>query len=237
MADGDGGAASGSLSRSLLASMAHELRGGLNVCVMWLDLLELKASQPDALQQAVEVMRRNLKNQATLIRELDDIAQMLSTGIELECRNLDLASVLGGTASAWSSAAAGRDLRLDAGSATGPGLRVEADPERLLQALNYGFENALLSTPAGGAIGIRLRRVDDTAEIAIKDTGIGLQPEQSAGFFRNPLEGPRRQKALGLHLVIAQHLVERHGGSIDIQSDGPEHGCTLTFRLPAVDQP
>src|SRR5690606_2820498 len=132
-------------------------RGPLNVCSMWLELLELNAERPDEVRKAAQVMRRNIAHQAKLIRELDDVARLLGGGIELEPTTVDLAALLRGACDRWRATAAERGVGfvddLDA-----PGTLVEADEERLLQALGYCVDNALAATPAGGRVTVRLRR-------------------------------------------------------------------------------
>lgn len=220
---------------ALLGALAHELRGPLNVCSMWLELLELNAERPDEVRKAAEVMRRNLAQQAKLIRELDDVARLLGGGIELDKATVDLAALLRGACGRWRAAAAERAVgvvdNLDAGATP-----VEGDEERLLQALGYCFDNALAATPAGGRVTVRLGRGDDHADCTISDTGEGLDPAERDRFFAAPLSGPRRQKGHGLRLVIARHIIGRHGGSLTIASAGAAHGCTLTVRLPLRGQ-
>ncbi len=221
----------GADAEALLASFAHELRGPLNVCVMWLELLALKAEQPAEVRKAAEVMRRNLSQQAGLIRELDDIARMLGGGMELEVAATDLGRLLTPAAEGWRRAAAERGVAFSAALPAEP-VEVEADAERLLQACGYWFENALAATPSGGRIALAVERRNGAAEIRFSDDGAGLEPREAERFFAAPLEGPRRQKALGLRVVIGQYLIVRHGGDVNLTSAGPDTGCTWTARIP-----
>ena len=219
-------------AEALLGSFAHELRGPLNVCVMWLELLTLKAGDPQEVHKAVAVMRRNLAQQASLIRELDDIGRMLGGGIELELAPVDLTALLARAADGWRATGAEQGVELARRLPAGPML-VDADSERLLQAFGYWFENALAATTRnGGRIELTLDRVGDEAEIRFEDNGVGLTEADAAQFFTTPLEGARRQKTLGLRVVIGKHLLARHGGSVGVASAGVDAGCTWTARLP-----
>src|SRR5690606_10250444 len=167
---------------ALLGSFAHELRGPLNVCVMWLDLLELKASQAAEVLKAAEVMRRNLAQQAALLRELDDIGHILGGGIELETREVDLRDLVGRAVGGWREAAAPREIEL-VERLPDREVPIDADPERLLQAFGYWIENAIAATPRGGRIEVRVDVAADSAETTIADNGTGLAPGEATRFF------------------------------------------------------
>ena len=115
------------------------------------------------------------------------------------------------------------------------GVTAQGDRERLRQVLLALMDNALKYTPPGGRIDLRLEFEDNTATIAVSDTGLGIQAEHLPHVFDRfyRVDAARREPGgSGLGLSIAKALVEAHRGSISLESpDGS--GVTATIRLTA----
>jgi signal transduction histidine kinase len=108
---------------------------------------------------------------------------------------------------------------------------VKADAALLEQLLNSLLANALDAMPAGGrlAIGIRAGARNKTVEIAIRDTGIGIAPDQLSEVFK-PFR-TNKPKGLGMGLALARRIMRRFGGTIAIESEvGMGSTITLLFR-------
>ena len=120
-------------------------------------------------------------------------------------------------------------------------LWVLADPARLQQIVSNLLVNAVKYTPDGGQISIRASREGNQVAIAVKDNGIGLSPQmqtQVFDLFTQAEQGiERAQGGLGIGLTLVRRLVERHGGSVSVTSDGPQRGSEFTVRLPAIEPP
>ena len=214
----DAGTAGGPGSRAtdaFLSSLSHDLRSPLNACVMWLDVLAL-APQPDKLTQAVDAIRRNLARQTRLVNDLNDAAKISSGGLEVRLEPLDLVALLKRHIDAWQLLAIGRQLtlqhRIEPAAAY-----IEADPDRLSQALNQLLENAVASTPAGGRVELRVRSSNDACIVEIEDTGVGLSAEDAANLATPLWRSPANLKTrpgLGLGLAVAHHLTHQQGGTL-----------------------
>ena len=110
---------------------------------------------------------------------------------------------------------------------------MDADPERVLQILDNLLSNALNYTERG-SITISVRPDAAHALIAIRDTGIGINPSEIDALF-NPLhqtEEGQRVGGLGLGLSLVKRLVELHGGTVELRSEGRGEGSEITFTLP-----
>jgi CheY-like chemotaxis protein len=125
-------------------------------------------------------------------------------------------------------------------------LRVAGDPDRLQQIVWNLVSNAIKFTPSGGRIEIRLRSVEEVAELSVRDNGQGIAASFLPYVFERfrQMDGStvRRQGGLGLGLSIARHLAEAHGGTVVAESAGPGKGATFYLRLPlqpiaAADEP
>lgn len=223
---------------AFLSALSHELRSPLNACVMWLDVLAL-APQPDKLTKAVEAIKRNLARQTRLVNDLNDAAKISSRGLEVRPEPLDVVALVNRNLDAWQLLAIGKQLSLHASIEPASAI-VTADPERLLQALNHLIENAVVSTPAGGRVDLRVRRGEGVCSIEIEDTGAALSAEDSANLFV-PLwrsaASAKTRPGIGLGLAVAHHLIVRHGGSLTATSEGQGARLTLTLPLASYGDP
>ena len=110
------------------------------------------------------------------------------------------------------------------------------DPTRVEQILVNLITNAAKYTPKGGQITVRAFREEEQVMMRVKDTGIGIPPDMIGRVFElftqvNP-SIDRSQGGLGIGLSIVRRLVEMHGGSVSVASDGAGKGSEFTVRLP-----
>ena len=113
---------------------------------------------------------------------------------------------------------------------------VQGDPDRLKQLVVILIDNAIKYTAAGGRVDVSLRRSGDGATIEIRDTGVGIAPEDLPRvferFYRADPARSRDAGGTGLGLPIARWIVEEHGGTVELASV-LGHGTTATVRIPA----
>jgi signal transduction histidine kinase len=108
------------------------------------------------------------------------------------------------------------------------------DPGRFDQMLTNLLSNALKYSLAGGEVRVSVRRVEQMAEVAVSDQGIGMSPAEQARLFQPFMRGERaraRAGGSGLGLYITAQIVRHHGGTISVQSE-PGVGTTIALRLP-----
>jgi signal transduction histidine kinase len=217
-----------------LAMVSHELRTPLNAMLGWVTLLNSGKLDKDAQGRALEVIERNARAQAQLIDDLLDIARVVSGNLRLELRPVDLAQVVEKALEAMYPAAQAKSIAV-ASDLDRP-VETAGDPDRLQQVVSNLLSNAVKFTPEGGSVEVRLQRQGPEARITVRDSGRGISPELLPHVFerfRQGEEGPgRRQGGLGLGLAIALHLVERHGGTIRVESPGEGLGTAFTVCLP-----
>ncbi|MBK9999451.1 MAG: ATP-binding protein [Nitrospira sp.] len=104
--------------------------------------------------------------------------------------------------------------------------------------VDQSADNGSKHTPPGGSVTVRLRRSDGSLEIAVRDTGPGIEAEH-APFLRSVLSGGQGQgtgvRGTGLGLAIVKGIVEAHGGTVSVDTQ-PGKGSEFTIRLP-LDRP
>ena len=114
---------------------------------------------------------------------------------------------------------------------------LDADAFRLQQILANLLTNAIKFTPGGGTVTLSARAERGDVVLAVQDTGIGIKPEDVPKLFKEfeRLEGSRTHRAegTGLGLALTRHLVELHGGRVEVESR-PGSGSTFSVWLPAI---
>ena len=218
-----------------LATVSHELRTPLNAIVGWAQILQISPDDKEKLERGLQVIHRNAKAQAQLIDDLLDLSRIISGKMRLDVRPVDLVPVLEGAIEAIRPAAEARQIRLHRllDPQAGP---IAGDPDRLRQVVWNLLTNAVKFTPKGGRIEVRLERVNSHVEILVADTGIGIDPELAPRVFDRfrqlDSSSSRTHGGLGLGLAIVRHLVELHGGTVEVRSAGAGKGSTFIVGLP-----
>jgi PAS domain S-box-containing protein len=222
-----------------LATLSHELRTPLNAMLGWVRLAR-SGDLPAARQaHALEVIERNTLVQVRLIEDILDVSRIVSGKLRLRSESVHLAEVVQAAADAVrpTAAAAGVALHVEVETAPrGNPLTTMGDPQRLQQVIVNLLSNGVKFTGAGGRVDLTLRRVNERAEIAVRDTGAGIDEALLPFVFDRFRQGDsstaRVHGGLGLGLAIAHHLVEAHGGSISAVSAGSGRGSTFLITLP-----
>jgi signal transduction histidine kinase len=128
-----------------------------------------------------------------------------------------------------SAASAGVTLEVER---TEPALWVDADVDRVVQAVGNLVGNAIKFTPRGGRVSLTVARRDDAVRFRVEDTGCGIAPENVPRLFDRFWQAHESGRGgAGLGLVIAQGIAEGHGGRIEVESR-PGAGSTFTLVLP-----
>jgi len=220
-----------------LMTVSHELRTPLTAIYGWVRVLAGREMPRGEQAKALAAIERNALAQTRLIDDLLDVSRAIAGKLRLESRLVDLPGVLRGAVETLTPAAGAKRITLN--TTIDPTLEaVPADPDRLQQIVWNLLSNAIKFTPEGGRIDIRAGRADDAhVEVLVSDTGIGIAREflpYVFDRFRQADAGTRRRYGgLGLGLAIARHLVELHGGTLGVHSEGEGRGATFRVLLPS----
>ena len=115
---------------------------------------------------------------------------------------------------------------------------MEIDPLRITQSLNNLISNSLKFTPVNGKIVVSVKNADGGLIIAVSDNGIGIPESEQQDLFSKYYQirtTPHQlaKKGTGLGLYITKGVVEAHGGTVGVTSEGLNKGTTIYFTLPA----
>jgi PAS domain S-box-containing protein len=223
------------LKDEFLATVSHELRAPLNAMLGWTTLLRRQKLDEATVSRGLETIERNARAQAQLIEDLLDASRIVAGKLRLEIRPIDLIATIKATIDSVRPAAAakGIQMKLVVDAAID---RIPADVNRLHQIVWNLVSNAIKFTPDGGSVEIGLERVDSIARISVTDSGEGISREFLPYVFDRFQQADgtstRKHGGLGLGLAIVRHLVEMHGGTVEVRSEGLGRGSTFIVNLP-----
>ena len=220
-----------------LAMVSHELRTPLTSVVGWVRMLRSGNLTPERVEQALEVIDRNVRSQAQLIEDLLDISRITMGKLRLDVRPVQPAAVINTAVESLRLAADARRIRIQTvlDSHAGP---VAGDFERLQQVVWNLLSNAIKFTPKGGRVQVVLERVNSHIEIRVSDTGRGVKPEFLPFIFdrfsQSEPSTTRTHGGLGMGLAISKAIMELHGGTITAYSEGEGKGSTFAISIPIM---
>ncbi len=226
----------GRMKDEFLATLSHELRNPLSAIVGWAQVLHTQPLPPQVVK-GLEVIERNARSQTRIVDDLLDMSRMAAGMARLDIRNVDLQKIVDAAILPIQPAAHAKGIKID--RIAGASGITSCDPDRLQQVIANLLTNAVKFTPEGGWIEVRVDHRPPHAEIAVRDSGIGIDPAFLPFVFDRFRQADpsitRQHSGLGLGLSICKQLVELHGGTIRATSDGTGKGSTFTIRLPVSD--
>jgi signal transduction histidine kinase len=220
-----------------IALLAHELRNPLAPISNALQIVRMADGKKETVQFAASVMERQLAQLVRLVDDLLDVSRISRGKIELRRERVAVAAAVAHAVEAARPLARGMEQALTVTLPQQP-LQLSADPIRLAQIIGNLLTNASKFTRRGGNIRLQVERDGDEAVIRVADNGIGIAPEQVHRIFDmftqldTSLE--RAVGGLGIGLSLVRSLVELHGGSVSVRSDGLGRGAEFTVRLPLL---
>ena len=220
------------VAEELVTVLAHDLRNYITPLKGRLSILLDRAhreNRPRDFEDA-EAAARAVRRLQALITDLLDVARLDQGVFSLSREPLNLVTLVEETTGVMQTG------KLDILLRVPDELRVEADPERLKQALENLIANALRHSPGGVPVDVELaseRRDDgEWAVLTIRDEGPGIAPELMPRLFTRFASGPD-SAGLGLGLYLARSIAEAHGGTLTVTSS-PGQGTSFQLALPAL---
>lgn len=224
--------------RNLIAWASHDLRTPLTSLKVMLDALaEGVVDDPATVNRYLQQSQNEVSRMSVLINDLFELAQLDVGNQELVFEWITLSDLISDTLESFAVQAAAQGVSLD-GSVTAQVDPVWAAPDKLSRILGNLLVNALRYTSEGGSIQLHAELVNDRVQVEVRDSGMGIQPEELPyifdPFYRVENSRPRngdKSGGVGLGLAIVKGLVEAHDGKIWVESD-PGQGTLFTFTLP-----
>lgn len=223
-----------------LAMLAHELRNPLAPARNAAELVARTLPQDSKASDAVDIMQRQVAHLTRLVDDLLDVSRITQGRIELKRRPTHLANAVADAVESVEPLLRERGHQVTVVADHEP-LRIDGDPERLVQCIANILTNAAKYTDPGGRIRVETRREGDEAVIEVSDNGVGIAPELLPRVFDLFVQSQRTldrsDGGLGVGLSVVKRLIEMHDGSVVAMSAGLGRGTTFTIRLPLLARP
>jgi signal transduction histidine kinase len=242
-------------SKSAFISVAaHELKTPITLIEGYASMMDdlLNGQKGVSLESLVAGMNTGIERLRSIVDDMIDVSMIDNNLLKLNFQPMQVSQMLNALALEVGETIRKRKLTLNMNDFDGNKQWIYIDPERIMQALRNVINNAIKYTPDGGSITIDGRTLPGFIEVTITDTGIGISPENQTEIFekfgqlgRLNLHSSGKTKfkggGPGLGLPIARGILEAHGGSIWVKSEGYDEvkrpGSTFHILIPARTEP
>jgi len=215
----------------LLAMVSHDLKNPLQAIRLNSEFLT-QVVEPLA-RRSVEAIQRSVGTMQGMIADLLDLARIEAGRMVLTRRDYDLGLMVGEVLDVIRPIAQAKHIEVREALPALP-VRVHGDRGRVLQVLSNVVGNAVKFTDTGGTIGLEVAFADGLVRFVVRDSGVGIAPEQLPHVFDRYWQGhSARQHGSGLGLYIADGIIRAHGGEISIDSQ-LGLGTTVSFWVPGA---
>ncbi|RMH40609.1 MAG: GAF domain-containing protein [Deltaproteobacteria bacterium] len=245
----------------LMSILAHEIRNPLSGILGFSSPSAVEAMQLDELPGLLEHIHRDAQRLKRLLDNVLELARHERGETDWSMEPFDLAPLLDDVCANFRAGADNRSVRIEV-DATSPCMAL-GNPDRIFQVVTNLVANAVKFSPDGGVIHVRARTeavragdpdappappsdlsawgptadadvVRDYVRVDVSDEGPGMTEEVRARMFEKFAQGDKKRgKGIGLGLYISREIIDRHGGSIWVDSE-PGRGSTFSFRIPAA---
>jgi signal transduction histidine kinase len=220
------------LQREFINIAAHELRTPLQPI---LGLSQILESQFGERSEEMKVIARNARRLERLTQDILDVSKIESGALTLNIQTIDLDEAISSVIIDYRNNLA-HAIRTE--NAKKEKVKIEYEPKKLMvkgdrdriqQVMSNLINNALRFTKEGAII-VKTQVIDDLAQITVKDTGSGIDPEIMPRLFEKFVT--KSEKGTGLGLYISSSIVKAHGGKMWAENNADGKGATFAFTLP-----
>ena len=228
------------LKNELISTVSHELRTPLTTMKTFVSIVSDGIAGPVTGDQKeyLNIIMSNMNRLGRMINDLLDISKLEAGRMELKKRLVDLALLIKDQLASFMPEAENKKITLSSGLPEKlPQLYI--DPDRIAQVLMNLIGNALKFTPEGGSVKVQAQELDDSIQVQVVDSGVGIAKENFSKLFdrfqqidRKPGPGA---KGTGLGLAISKSIVDLHKGKIWVESEIGK-GSKFIFTLPKIEE-
>lgn len=222
------------LERRLTTDVAHELRTPLMAIQSTVEAMVDGVFEPNA--ERLETVDSEVQRLSRLVDAILKLSRLENGSTPLKKEVVDVGKLIESIISTHEAFVSDSGLTLK--YERQHGVRVLGDADMIRQATANLISNAVRYTPEGGKITVRVSSDNETAAIAVRDTGIGLTPEEAkmvfSRFWRADAGRTREKGGLGIGLSVVKEIVDRHNGWVDVEGEKDKGAC-FTMHFPLYD--
>jgi signal transduction histidine kinase len=219
-----------------LANMSHELRTPLNAIIGFSEVLKERMFgelNPKQLEYVRDIYGSG-QHLLSLINDILDLSKVEAGYMTLDIHEFDVPAAVKNCCTLVRERALRQRLRFECAVEPGIG-KWPADERKFKQVLLNLLTNAVKFTPSGGSVELRAKLEGDWLVVSVRDTGIGISPEERTAIFKEfhqvRAAGTAKHEGTGLGLSLSRRLVELHCGTLTVESTSGA-GSTFTARFP-----
>jgi len=227
--------ASERLKNDFISSVSHELRTPLTAIKGWAETMQgCGIPDKETFDKGMDIIVKESSRLTGIVEELLDFSRMQNESMVLRMEKLDILAEIEDVLYMLRDRAISEQKHLlyDQPEIMPP---VMADKNKLKQVFINIIDNALKYTPAEGVVGVQVIHEDDTIKIVVTDTGCGIAPDDLPRVKDKFFKANQSVRGSGIGLAIADEIVVKHGGTLDIES-GIGVGTTVTITLPVATE-
>ncbi|MEN2740335.1 ATP-binding protein [Microbacterium sp. X-17] len=226
------------MRRDFVANTSHELKTPVGAVSLLAEAIESAADDPEQVRVFSRRLTAEVNRLSSLTSRIMNLSRLQAADELGEVREVPVDEFVASAIEANAIQAGSAGVELVRGGMRG--LYVRGDRQVLAEAIGNLIANAIAYSPRGSSVGVGVKAVADTVEIAVTDRGIGIPDEEQERiferFYRTDHARSRRTGGTGLGLSIVKHAVQRHGGEVRLWSR-PGRGSTFTVSIPIATVP
>ena len=223
--------------RDFVANVSHELKTPIGAISLLAEAIEDSLDEPETARRFAQNLSKESKRLSNLVQEVIQLSKMQSGPILENAIEMDLRQVVTDAVERNQTLAEQQGIKVLAD--TNESVHVKGDYDMLATALRNLIENAIVYSDSGSQVGVGIKRVGNTAEISVADSGRGISEEEQERiferFYRVDPSRSRETGGTGLGLSIVKHAAQNHNGEVKLFSRLGV-GSTFTLRIPAIDK-
>jgi len=215
-----------------ISQLGHDLKNPLVPITNLLPVISKKTTDPE-LSKYLEIINRRINYIKHLIVQILEFARLSSPTLKLELENINLHDITDQVFEDIKLAFQEKNVKIE--NMIDQNISINADKLKIEELISNLSTNAIKYMEQGGKITINAEEDKDFINVSIKDTGIGLDPEELDHVFEEFYKADwsrHDQNSIGLGLSICKRIVERHNGKIWAKSQGHGKGSTFYFSIP-----
>ena len=222
-----------------LAMLSHELRNPLAPIRNSLYILDRAAPRGEQAGRARAVIERQVAHMTHLVDDLLDVTRISRGKIRLNRKSLDFGKIVRRAVEDHRPVFAMGDIELRVAIPEHP-IRIDGDETRIAQVIGNLLQNASKFSDAGGRVTVSVEASESLGQAVarVRDSGAGIAPEMLPRVFEPFTQADRTldrsRGGLGLGLALVKGLVEMHGGTVGVESEGQGKGAEFAVRFPLL---